>query len=88
MEAMSSETAGRPSFQKRSVISAVFRQICRGASGSYLLGYYSTDERADGGFRQIKVQVRRDGTCACAPSGLLCTGFKINLTSAPLTSDF
>jgi Ca-activated chloride channel homolog len=35
----------------------VFRQIAAELQAQYLLGYYSPDERADGGFRRISVRV-------------------------------
>ncbi len=35
----------------------VFRQITAELQAQYLLGYYSTDERTDGGFRRITVRV-------------------------------
>jgi Ca-activated chloride channel family protein len=35
----------------------VFRQIASELQAQYLLGYYSTDERTDGGFRRISVRV-------------------------------
>lgn len=38
-------------------LDAVFRQIAAELQAQYLLGYYSTDEKADGGFRKIAVQV-------------------------------
>lgn len=38
-------------------LDAVFRQIAAELQAQYLLGYYSTDERADGGFRKIAVEV-------------------------------
>ena len=38
-------------------LEAVFRQIAAELQAQYLLGYYSTDERADGGFRKIAVNV-------------------------------
>jgi Ca-activated chloride channel family protein len=63
MEAMSSATGGKAFVpEKIGDLEAVFRQIAEELQAQYLLGYYSTDERADGGFRQIKVQVpkRRD----------------------------
>lgn len=58
MESMSAETGGKafvPS--KIGDLEAVFRQIAEELQAQYLLGYYSTDERIDGGFRKIKVQV-------------------------------
>ena len=58
MEAMSSATGGKAFVpEKIGDLEAVFRQIAEELQAQYLLGYYSTDERADGGFRQIKVQV-------------------------------
>jgi Ca-activated chloride channel family protein len=63
MEAMSSATGGKAFVpEKIGDLEAVFRQIAEELQAQYLLGYYSTDERADGGFRQIKVHVpkRRD----------------------------
>lgn len=38
-------------------LDAVFRQIAAELQAQYLLGYYSSDERADGGFRKIAVNV-------------------------------
>ncbi len=38
-------------------LDAVFRQIATELQAQYLLGYYSTDEKADGGFRKIAVNV-------------------------------
>lgn len=58
MESMSSETGGKAFVpEKISDLEAVFRQIAEELQAQYLLGYYSTDERIDGGFRKIKVQV-------------------------------
>jgi Ca-activated chloride channel family protein len=58
MESMSLQTGGKAFVpEKVSDLEAVFRQIAEELQAQYLLGYYSTDERVDGGFRQIKVQV-------------------------------
>lgn len=58
MESMSAETGGKAFVPaKIGDLEAVFRQIAEELQAQYLLGYYSTDERIDGGFRQIKVQV-------------------------------
>jgi len=58
MESMSAETGGKAFVpDKTADLEAVFRQIADELQAQYLLGYYSTDERADGGFRKIKVQV-------------------------------
>jgi Ca-activated chloride channel family protein len=45
--------------EKFEELDAVFRQIAAELQAQYLLGYYSTDERADGGFRKIAVNVPR-----------------------------
>jgi Ca-activated chloride channel family protein len=37
----------------------VFRQITAELQAQYLLGYYSSDERTDGGFRRITVRVQK-----------------------------
>lgn len=58
MESMSTQTGGKAFVPERiSDLEAVFRQIAEELQAQYLLGYYSTDRRADGGFRQIKVRV-------------------------------
>lgn len=58
MESMASETGGKAFVPaKIGDLEAVFRQIAEELQAQYLLGYYSTDERIDGGFRKIKVQV-------------------------------
>jgi Ca-activated chloride channel homolog len=58
MESMSAQTGGKAFIPaKIGDLEAVFRQIAEELQAQYLLGYYSTDERVDGGFRQIKVQV-------------------------------
>lgn len=58
MESMSSQTGGKAFVpEKIDDLEAVFRQIAEELQAQYLLGYYSTDERADGGFRQISVRL-------------------------------
>lgn len=57
MESMSSQTGGKAFVpEKIGDLEAVFRQIAEELQAQYLLGYYSTDERADGGFRSIAVR--------------------------------
>ncbi|HXG68926.1 MAG TPA: VWA domain-containing protein [Blastocatellia bacterium] len=57
METMSSQTGGK-AFLPAGVedLEAVFRQIADELQVQYLFGYYSTDERTDGGFRRITVR--------------------------------
>jgi Ca-activated chloride channel family protein len=57
MESMSTQTGGKAFVPERiDDLEAVFRQIADELQAQYLLGYYSTDERADGGFRSIAVR--------------------------------
>jgi Ca-activated chloride channel family protein len=60
MESMSAQTGGK-AFVPETVsdLEAVFRQITEELQAQYLLGYYSSDERADGGFRKITVRATR-----------------------------
>ena len=60
MESMSAQTGGKAFVpEKITDLEAVFRQIAAELQAQYLLGYYSTDERADGGFRRISVRAPR-----------------------------
>lgn len=57
MESMSAQTGGKAFVPaKITDLEAVFHQIAEELQAQYLLGYYSTDERADGGFRPITVR--------------------------------
>jgi len=58
MESMASQTGGKAFVPEKSGdLEAVFRQIAEELQAQFLLGYYSTDARADGGFRRISVSV-------------------------------
>ena len=60
MESMSAQTGGKAFVPETTrALEAVFRQIADELQAQYLLGYYSTDERADGGFRTIAVKSPR-----------------------------
>jgi Ca-activated chloride channel family protein len=57
MESMSAQTGGKAFVpEKTTDLEAVFHQIAEELQAQYLLGYYSPDERADGGFRAITVR--------------------------------
>jgi Ca-activated chloride channel homolog len=57
MEAMASQTGGRAfNLARVEELESVFRQIAEELQAQYLFGYYSTDERRDGGFRRITVR--------------------------------
>ncbi len=60
MESMSSQTGGKAFVpEKIEDLEAVFRQIADELQAQYLLGYYSSDERVDGGFRRITVRASK-----------------------------
>ncbi len=60
MSALASVTGGAAFLpDKLEDLDAVFRQIAAELQAQYLLGYYSSDERADGGYRRITVRVSK-----------------------------
>lgn len=57
MESMASQTGGKAfNLIKVEELESVFRQISEELQAQYLFGYYSTDERKDGGFKRIAVR--------------------------------
>lgn len=57
MESMASQTGGKAFILARiEQLESVFGQIAEELQAQYLFGYYSTDERTDGGFRRINVR--------------------------------
>ena len=57
MESMASQTGGRAfNLARVEELESVFRQIAEELQAQYLFGYYSTDERREGGFRRITVR--------------------------------
>ena len=60
MAALAAETGGAAFLpDKLEELEAVFNQIATELQAQYLLGYYSTDERANGAFRRISVHVAK-----------------------------
>jgi VWFA-related protein len=60
LEAMASQTGGKAfNLAKLEELAWVFRLIAEDLKAQYLFGYYSADERADGGFRRITVRSKR-----------------------------
>lgn len=58
LEAMAAETGGMAFvLEKAEDLEMAFRKIADELRAQYLLGYYSTDERSDGGFRRISVRI-------------------------------
>ena len=57
MEAMATQTGGRAfNLARVEELESVFRQIAEELQAQYLFGYYSSDEKRDGGFRRITVR--------------------------------
>jgi Ca-activated chloride channel homolog len=62
MDTMAAQTGGKAfNLTKIEDLEAVFRQIAEELQAQYLFGYYSTDERTDGGFRRITVRAPKRG---------------------------
>lgn len=60
MEALATQTGGKAfNLAKVEELEWVFRQIAEELQAQYLFGYYSSDERADGGFRRITVRAKK-----------------------------
>lgn len=57
MDAMAVQTGGKAfTLARVEELEMAFRQIAEELQAQYLFGYYSTDERRDGGFRRISVR--------------------------------
>jgi VWFA-related protein len=58
LDAMATQTGGLAfNLVRIEHLELVFRQIAQELQAQYLFGYYSTDERRDGGFRRLAVRV-------------------------------
>ncbi|HJQ70952.1 MAG TPA: VWA domain-containing protein [Blastocatellia bacterium] len=58
LNAMASQTGGLAfNLVRMETLDLVFRQIAQELQAQYLFGYYSSDERRDGGFRRLAVRV-------------------------------
>ncbi|HEX4566105.1 MAG TPA: VWA domain-containing protein, partial [Vicinamibacterales bacterium] len=68
MNELAERTGGRAAFNTNDLARAIRRAVDDGRV-SYTLGYYSTDERQDGKFRDIKVTVDRPGVDVRARKG-------------------
>ena len=68
MNELAERTGGRAAFNTNDLSRAIRRAVDDGRV-SYTLGYYSTDERQDGKFRDIKVMVDRPGVDVRARKG-------------------
>src|SRR5262249_38978988 len=68
MNELAERTGGRAAFNTNDLARAMRRAVDDGRM-TYTLGYYSTDERQDGKFRDIKVTVDRPGAEVRARKG-------------------
>jgi VWFA-related protein len=68
MNELAERTGGRAAFNTNDLARAIRRAVDDGRV-TYTLGYYSTDERQDGKFRDIKVTVDRSGADVRARKG-------------------
>ena len=60
LSTLATDTGGR-SFYDLGDFSEVFKRVQQDSAGYYLLGYYSTNSRRDGRWREIKVRVNASG---------------------------
>ena len=77
MEIVAEETGGRAYFNTNDLRGAMRRAI-DDSRVSYVLGYYPTNTKWDGGFRQIKVEVKRRGVTVRHRKGYLATATPLN----------
>ena len=68
LRAISEETGGFAAVNRNDFREA-FGRIIQDNSGYYLLGYYSSDTRRDGRFRNVQVRVKRPGLTVRARKG-------------------
>jgi VWFA-related protein len=83
LRTVSTETGGF-AIVDRGDLNAAFEQIVRDNSSYYVLGYYSTDERRDGRFRDVQVRVTRPGLTVKARKGYVAPKGKPRAAEAPL----
>ena len=66
-----SEETGGLAFVGSNDLAGAFRQIVRDNSAYYILGYYASNDRRDGKFRDIEVRVTRPGLTVRARKGYM-----------------
>ena len=81
MEVVAEETGGRAYFNTNDLRGAMRRAI-DDSRVSYVLGYYPTNTKWDGGFRQIKVEVKRRGVEVRHRKGYLAVPTILNTTTS------
>jgi VWFA-related protein len=85
MEVMAEETGGRAYFNTNDLRGAMRRAI-DDSRVSYMLGYYPINTRWDGGFRQIKVEVKRRGVNVRHRKGYMATPTAVNAQPSRLAA--
>ena len=66
---VASEQTGGFAIIERNDLNDSFERVVRDNSSYYLLGYYSTNEKRDGKFRKVKVEVSRPGVRVVSRDG-------------------
>lgn len=83
LRTVSTETGGF-AIVNRNDLNAAFRQVIQDNSSYYVLGYYSSDARRDGRFRDVQVRVTRPGLQVKARKGYVAPTGKPTIAPAPL----
>lgn len=83
---VSTETGGF-AIVNRNDLNGAFQQIIQENSSYYILGYYSTDERRDGRFRDVQVRVTRPGLLVKARKGYVAPTGKPTIAAPPLSGN-
>jgi VWFA-related protein len=67
---LAQETGGRAFFPQRADdLAAIYGEIANELASQYVLGYASTNQKRDGAWRRLNVQVGREGTTARTKRG-------------------
>ena len=73
MATLSSDTGGKAFFDSNDFAPA-FAQVQKDTSAYYAIGFHSSNPARDGKYRKLTVKVKRPGSQARIPAGLLCAG--------------
>ena len=85
-EGLAADTGGF-SLKNRNDLADGLARVARESRHYYLLGYAPTNRRADGSFREIEVEVSREGVSVRARRGYYAPGGKAAVQKKPETAD-